>query len=788
MKALLAKAAAAESAAAKGAGGSRSAAAAARPPYVTRGADPALVPEPPAPAAVYKDVSPDLHIGPMWSVPVSAIPPADLPKHLDKLTCAPEAFTPGVKAPTPFHIGFVQGSRLYMPPWYGKLAFPRAVPSKNTYSEGKPMRPEVKFEGKLMTHPPQVAALAAYKAHLAANPDCTPCIVSLPCGYGKTPWFLASAVEVGRVALMLVHKLPLLDQTIEEARRFLPAARVGYIRADRVRVKGVDIIVGSIQTLSSHLGAVAAARAASTSSTAVPNPHPYLDDLMRRVGMVCMDEGHHAIASTFATVFSSIPAKYRLVLTATPRRKDSLMPQLQMLAGPVIFRAFRQVKEVHVVTMEYVAPEHVEVRIGAMVKRWEMVKDLVDDETRTNMVCTVIARLLDQGRRILVVTPRVEHLHTLADKLDGICAAKGLKPRPVSMFVHDKPPPKLRRPPKARAKTSQPGSGLLPRPMTVEPDLDRAADEEPEADAPDAPSDDAEPVAAGIMVLPRLPPPPAPAPLQIPWPGVSAPAPRARVHHEAMTVEPDLDRAADEEPEADAPDAPSDDAEPVAKGIMVPAVGAVGPPSLPGPPGPLFKDPPVKKRKRGPSGTCEPPAGTSGSPAKTKRVSKRAPKPPKPPAMTAEEVDAANAAALQAWEDSGPHGSMQDFEAPVVGRVVRGMAQLDRELQYEAWVLVTTTQMMEEGISCKKLDTLIDTDNTRDPEQVVGRILRTCPDKRVPLIVDMWIDMFKGPFYRRLKYYRDEEFETYPVKATGVGDLPPPEFWAQFNRPAPLAM
>ena len=65
-----------------------------------------------------------------------------------------------------------------------------------------------------------------------------------------------------------------------------------------------------------------------------------------------MDEGHHAVASTFAHVFNAIPARFRLVLTATPRRKDKLLPQLQMLAGPVVFRAFRQVKEVFVVALE----------------------------------------------------------------------------------------------------------------------------------------------------------------------------------------------------------------------------------------------------------------------------------------------------------------------------------------------------------------------------------------------------------------------------------------------------
>jgi superfamily II DNA/RNA helicase len=149
---------------------------------------------------------------------------------------------------------------------------------------------------------------------------------------------------------------------------------------------------------------------------------------------------------------------------------------------------------------------------------------------------------------------------------------------------------------------------------------------------------------------------------------------------------------------------------------------------------------------------------------------------------------AENKAALHAWEDSGPHGTHQVFLAPLVGRIKEEMKQQERELQFEALVMVATTQMMEEGISCKKLDTLIDTDNTRDPEQVVGRILRTCPGKRTPVVVDFWIDMLKSSFYQRLRHYNEEGFTRYRVQASSVETLPGPEYWAQFDRPAPLVM
>ena len=73
-----------------------------------------------------------LEAGPMWSVDAAALSAEDVAAHLEDLTCTPNKDKPkgfGVK-PKTFRIGRVQNGRLYMPPWYGKLAIPNAVPAK----------------------------------------------------------------------------------------------------------------------------------------------------------------------------------------------------------------------------------------------------------------------------------------------------------------------------------------------------------------------------------------------------------------------------------------------------------------------------------------------------------------------------------------------------------------------------------------------------------------------------------------------------------------------------------
>jgi hypothetical protein len=494
-----------------------------------------------------------------------------------------------------FHIGRVVGDRLVMPPWYARLAFvepdaakcaPAPAPASGL-TRGEPMRPGIAFAGALFAHPPQQQALERYGAWLRDHAECPSCVVSLPCGYGKTVWFLCLARALGRVTLVLTHKLPLVDQWAAEARAFLPGARIGCITDKRARVDGVDFIVASIQSLRNHVARQA----------------PHVASLLARVGCVCLDEGHHAVASTFASVLAVVPARYRVVLTATPRRKDGLLPQLQWVAGPVVFQAFRRVGEVHVLALEYVdaAGAHVERRGRfGVLDTAAMTTALTADANRTAIAVAVIATLAaQQRRRVLVVTPRVEHVHAVAAAVcDALAPHAAALARRVSVFV------------------------------------------------------------------------PAPPP----------------------------------------------------------------------------------RRRRG----------------------------------AAREDDAAWAAALDAWEDTGPHGAATAFDAPLVGCVVQGMDAPARALAYEGTVVVTTSQMMEEGISYKQWDTLVDLDNTSDPEQVVGRILRACENKRVPLVVDMWtnLSLFAGLFWKRWRMYRAEGFSCRRLRVESVADALGPH-WERYNYVAP---
>jgi superfamily II DNA or RNA helicase len=132
--------------------------------------------------------------------------------------------------------------------------------------------------------------------------------VVLPTGAGKTVVFANLISEMldeldGQRALVIAHREELLGQAADKIRAVRPDLRVGIVKAERDEHQDVDVIVASIQTL-----AVERRRNA-----------------IRDIGMVIVDECHHAAARTYLDVLKHFGA-WRGVpvagFTATMTRTD----------------------------------------------------------------------------------------------------------------------------------------------------------------------------------------------------------------------------------------------------------------------------------------------------------------------------------------------------------------------------------------------------------------------------------------------------------------------------------
>lgn len=117
----------------------------------------------------------------------------------------------------------------------------------------------------------------------AINNGCTRPAVLLPTGSGKTVIFShlgAEQHDLGVRTLVIAHTGELIKQAANKMRAVAPHLNVGVVKAERDEHQDADVIVASVQTL-----AVEKRRAAITD-----------------VGMVVVDEAHHAAAPTYMEV------------------------------------------------------------------------------------------------------------------------------------------------------------------------------------------------------------------------------------------------------------------------------------------------------------------------------------------------------------------------------------------------------------------------------------------------------------------------------------------------------
>lgn len=130
--------------------------------------------------------------------------------------------------------------------------------------------------------------------------------VLLPTGAGKTVVFSHLAAEQharGVRTLVLAHREELIQQAAGKVRAVAPHLSVGIVKAERDEHQDADVIVASVQTLA----------------------NPKRRQAIRGVGLVIVDEAHHAAAPTYLEVlehfgcFDTTPAAG---FTATMHRED----------------------------------------------------------------------------------------------------------------------------------------------------------------------------------------------------------------------------------------------------------------------------------------------------------------------------------------------------------------------------------------------------------------------------------------------------------------------------------
>jgi len=288
--------------------------------------------------------------------------------------------------------------------------------------------------GKLDPERGQVAAVPTMVSHVRANSGG---LLVAPTGTGKTCMGLRIAASFGRYIGIPVYAGHMIDHWIEDIGKFLGLGPddIGVVQGERCEL-GKPVTIMMIQSLLAR---------------------GYPQQLYDQIGFLLLDEVNHFGAPQWKDTVAQFAARYRLGLSADPRRKDGLGPIISWVCGSVGHSAKRQRSK------DVQPPKVIGIRWGrsynhAKFCKWERGEGgewepgeahnskydnvLAADKQRNAAIAQEIYNAAIVGRQIIVFSSRVEHLAELRQRvrrlLDPMSAVERLallRPPPPGLPV-----------------------------------------------------------------------------------------------------------------------------------------------------------------------------------------------------------------------------------------------------------------------------------------------------------------------------------------------------------------
>lgn len=230
-------------------------------------------------------------------------------------------------------------------------------------------------------------------------------ILSLGTGHGKTITTLYVLSQLKGKTLIIVNKIPLMKQWINEINQFLPEARVGMIQGQKnVDINNKDIIVAMLQSLARI---------------------DYPDEMFSDIRVVTIDEIHNTSSQMFSNVYKKLCSKWSIGLSATPQRADGCEYVFKWHIGEIIYKSKTErsglepiIRHLKIDSKEYKEISTVNKLTGKhQIQFTSMLSELVEMESRNKLIIELIKSLVKENRKILVLSDRRIHLQILYKKL-----------------------------------------------------------------------------------------------------------------------------------------------------------------------------------------------------------------------------------------------------------------------------------------------------------------------------------------------------------------------------------
>ncbi|HTE26651.1 TOTE conflict system archaeo-eukaryotic primase domain-containing protein [Flavitalea sp.] len=224
-------------------------------------------------------------------------------------------------------------------------------------------------------------------------------VIVAPPGSGKTIIGLKIIADKQQPALIVVHRKQLMDQWIERIEAFLgiPNHEIGKIGQGKSKI-GKHITVATIQSLAKN-------KEGGTM-------------LNHAFGTILIDECHHIPAESYRNAIQRLHSFYLYGLTATPFRKYNDGKLIFIHLGEIIAEISTQQTGKQKQASIIIRNTDLDVPFDSKTDRFETLsKILVHDSARNKLILQDVTNELNNGKRVVILTERKEHLDVLQQYL-----------------------------------------------------------------------------------------------------------------------------------------------------------------------------------------------------------------------------------------------------------------------------------------------------------------------------------------------------------------------------------
>lgn len=324
-----------------------------------------------------------------YAIYKSEISQTEIDEIKKELTMTPFTIAGYGPPPESFEIFKETSKKLYLPRQYGIRRFGK--PPINKLLDG--VKIDVPFVGELREEqivPTNICVEGIEKEGGG--------IFCIRCGGGKTVCSCKIISVTGRKTLIVVNKGFLAEQWRASIKQFLPSAKVGIIKQKNVKVDGMDIVIGMLQSLSMR---------------------DYDKKIFKDFGLIIFDEIHLTPSKVFSRVFQKTGCILRKFgCSATPSRIDKMDKVYKMYIGDILYldlkntlNSFVHLRKIYykdTTNSEQYSKEILNFKGKPMLPL--MINNITNHLHRTTLVVAEMVRLYNTGRSILGLSSRRKHL------------------------------------------------------------------------------------------------------------------------------------------------------------------------------------------------------------------------------------------------------------------------------------------------------------------------------------------------------------------------------------------